>query len=330
MPGSARSSTMRAVVRDAYGPARVLAVRLVPRPGLTEDGVLVRVHAASLNRADWYAMTGTPLAGRFSQGLRRPRATALGTDFAGTVEAVGSQVSGIRPGDEVFGGRSGALAEYLCVRVAVALKPANLTHEQAAAVPLGAVTALQGLRDKGRVRPGQRVLVNGSSGGVGTFAVQIAKALGAEVTAVCGPSHAATARAIGADHVVDYTREDFTRASTRYDVLFDNAGSRSWRECTRVLAPDATVVLVGGPLGKPVFGPLGHIAGMRLASLVGPRRSVFFIASYTRPDLETLRDFVESGSVTPVVDRTYDLADVADAMHYLGEGHADGKVVVRI
>jgi NADPH:quinone reductase-like Zn-dependent oxidoreductase len=246
------------------------------------------------------------------------------------VEAVGKDVAGLRPGDEVFGGRSGAFAEYVCARAAVARTPADLTVEEAAALPVAALTALQGLRDKGRVRPGHRVLVNGASGGVGTFAVQIARALGARVTAVCSTRNVDLVRSLGADRVVDYTCEDFTRGGGRYDVLFDVAGNRSWADCRRVLGPDATVVLVGGPKRNRLLGPLGHVAAMRLAALGSGRRAVFFVAKLTGPDLEALRELAEAGRVRPVVERRYELRDIADAMRYVGEGHPRGKVVVTV
>ena len=322
------TATMRAAVRDTYGAAGV-RLEEVERPELADDSVLVRVRAASLNRLDWYTATGTPYIGRPSMGMLKPKQRALGADFAGTVEAVGKEVTDFRPGDEVFGARTGAFAEYVCARDAVALKPANATFEQAAAVPVAGLTALQGLRDKGNVQPGQKVLVNGASGGVGTFAVQVAKALGAEVTAVCSSRHVDLVRSLGADRVVDYTREDFTRSGERYDVIFDNAGSRSWRECGRVLSPEGTIVLVGGPKSR-VLGPLGHVVRMLLRSRLSKRKAVFFISKLNRDDLAVLSDLIEAGKVTPVVEKTYELGEIADALRYMGEGHAQGKVVVRV
>jgi NADPH:quinone reductase-like Zn-dependent oxidoreductase len=321
---------MKAIVRDTYGAPDVLKLGEAEKPELTDDGVLVRVHAASLARGDWYTLTGL-LVGRGEMGLRKPKSRLLGGDFAGTVEAVGRDVTDVRPGDEVFGAKGGALAEYVCARArSVALKPARLTFEEAAAVPTSAITALQGLRDKGQVQPGQKVLINGASGGVGTFAVQIAKALGAEVTAVCSTRNVELVRSLGADHVVDYTREDFTRSDERYDVLFDNAGSRSWRACKRVLDPQATVVLVGGQMGNRVLGPVGHLVRMRVAALGSGRKLIFFVAKFNQPDMEALRKLLEAGKVTPVVDRRYPLSETADAFRYLGEGHAQGKVVVTV
>ena len=321
---------MKAVVHDRFGPADVLRVAETERPGLVDDGVLVRVRAASVNPADWYGMAGRPYVGRVSTGLRSPRQPVLGVDFAGTAEAVGKDVEGIRPGDEVYGGRSGSLAEYVCVRMGVALKPSNLSFEQAAAVPVAAVTALQALRDNGGVEAGQRVLVNGASGGVGTFAVQLAKALGAEVTGVCSTDKVELVRSLGADQVVDYTEDDFSRDGERYDLILDIAGSRPWSAYKRVLNPEGTLVIVGGSKENRLLGPLGHVIKIRLASVPGSRRTTFFIAKITRPDLELIRDLIEAGKVKPVVERTYALSDVADAFSYLGEGHAHGKLVVTV
>jgi NADPH:quinone reductase-like Zn-dependent oxidoreductase len=325
-----QATTMKAIIRDTYGSPDVLKLREIEKPELTDDGVLVRVHAASVNRGDWYTVAGMYVA-RPATGLRRPKSRLIGTDFAGAVEAVGRDVTEFRPGDEVFGGRTGALAEYVCARArSVALKPARLTFEEAAAVPVAALTALQGLRDRGQIQAGQKVLVNGASGGVGTFAVQIAKALGAEVTAVCSTGNVDVARSIGADHVVDYTHEDFTRSDQRYDLMFDNAGSRSWSACKRVLSPQATVVLVGGQMGNRLLGPLGHVVRMRLAATLGSRKAVFFIAKFNSADMEVLRELLEAGKVTPVIDRRYEFGDIADAFRYMGEGHARGKVVITV
>lgn len=319
---------MKAAVRNTYGSPDVLKFQEIDKPDLTDDGVLVRVRAASINPADWYTVTGKPYVGRIQGGLRKPKSNRLGIDFAGTVEAVGREITQFRPGDEVFGMRNGALAEYVCVRDAVAPKPANLTFEQAAAVPVAALTALQGLRDKGHLQPGQKVLINGASGGVGTFAVQIAKALGAEVTGVCSTRNVDLVRSLGADHVIDYTKEDFILGDRRYDLMLDNAGSRSWSEIRRVLNPKATLVIVGAPKGNGLIGPLSHIVTVRLAALPSRRKAVFFIAKANRADMMILRELLESGKVTPVVDRRYEMSEMADAFHYLGEGHARGKIVL--
>jgi NADPH:quinone reductase-like Zn-dependent oxidoreductase len=321
---------MKAIVRTTYGSPDVLKLQEVDKPALAEDGVLVRVRAAALNAGDWYALTGTPLVARVQQGLLKPKSRLLGTDFAGTVEAVGRDVTQFQPGDEVFGGRSGAFAEYVSVRVAVAPKPANLTFEQAAAVPVAALTALQGLRDKGQMQPGHKVLINGASGGVGTFAVQIARALGAEVTAVCSTRNVELVHSLGADHVIDYTREDFTRSDRRYDLLLDVAGSRSWSACKRVLKPQATLVIVGAPKGNRLVGPLSHIVKVRLAALRSSRKVVFFIAKFNKPDMAVLHDLLEAGQVTPVVERRYEFSAFTDAFRYLGEGHAQGKIVIAV
>jgi NADPH:quinone reductase-like Zn-dependent oxidoreductase len=319
---------MKAIVVSKYGSPDVLELEDVEKPDLADDLVLVRVRAASVNPADWYGVVG-PLIVRPSTGFLKPRSDRTGIDFAGTVEAVGKDVTHVSPGDEVFGARSGALAEYVTVRDAVVPKPANISFEEAAAVPVAAITALQGLRDKGQLEAGQKVLINGASGGVGTFAVQIAKALGAEVTGVCSTRNVELVRSLGADHVIDYTQEDFTRSDRRYDLLFDIAGSKSWSELRRVLTPEAKVVIVGAQKRR-VLGPIGHIVRLRLASLRGSQRAVFFIAKTNRADMEILRELLESGKVRPVVDRRYELADAADAFRYLGEGHARGKIVVTV
>lgn len=324
---------MRAAVCVRYGsPAEVVEVRELEKPAPADDEVLVRVHAASLNLADWYAVAGKPYAGRVPMGLRRPKSDRLGTDYAGTVAAVGKAVTQFLPGDEVFGGRTGAFAEYVAAKAerAIVPKPANVTFDEAASVPVAAITALQGLRDKAKLEPGQRVVVNGASGGVGTYAVQIAKALGAEVTAVCSTRNVETARSLGADRVVDYTQEDFTRGDERYDVLFDVAGSRSWRACRRALRPQGTLVLVGGPKSNRLLGPLGGVVRKTLGGFVDSRRVVFFIAKLEKPDMEVLRELLETGQMRSVIDRRYDLSEIADALEYMGDGHARGKILVTV
>ena len=323
---------MKAAVRDRFGSPEVAELREIDRPVPEDDEVLVRVRAASVNPADWYSVTGTPYVGRTEMGLRKPKTNRLGVDFAGHVEAVGKDVTEFRPGDAVFGGKNGAFAEYVCVREdrAVMPQPANVTLEQAAAVPIAALTALQGLRDKGQIQSGQKVLINGASGGVGTFAVQIAKALGAEVTGVCSTRNVDLVRSIGADHVIDYTREDFTRSDGRYDLMLDIAGSRSWSACRRVLNPQATLVIVGAPKGNRLMGPLSHIVKVRLAAWRSSQKVTFFIAKFNKADMVVLRDLLEAGKVTPVIDRRYELSEIADALRYLGEGHARGKVVITV
>src|SRR5215211_2258590 len=322
---------MQAIVQDRFGPPDVLELREIDEPPVGDDDVLVRVRAASVNPADWYAMTGMPWVARPTMGLRKPKINRPGLDLAGVVAAVGGEVTRFKPGDEVFGTGAGTLAECAtAAEDALVGKPANLSFEQAAAVPVAGLTALQGLRDKGRIQPGHQVLINGASGGVGTFAVQLAKALGAEVTAVCSTRNVETARSLGADRVIDYTREDFTRTDRRFDLLLDVAGSRPWSACQRVLEPRATLVLVGAPRGSRLLGPLGHIAKVSLASLRAGQKVVFFISESTREDLTALRELLEAGTVTPVVERTYPLREAAHAFRYLGEGHARGKLVVTV
>lgn len=325
---------MKAIRFDRYGPPDVLQLRDVEMPAVGDNDVLVRVRAASVNPLDWHFMRGSPYLVRMLAGLSRPRAGAarLGADMAGLVEAVGNNVTEFRPGDQVFGGTDnrGTLAEYLSIGqdAAILPKPAGLTFEQAAAVPVAAVTALQALRDKGHVQPGHKVLVNGASGGVGTFAVQIAKALGAEVTGVCSTHNAETATRIGADRVIDYTREDFTRLRGHYDLLIDIAGNRTLAQTRQVLAPKGVLVAVGGPNKGRWVGPLGRSARMALLSPAVSQRMVSFLAHQTKADLAVLRELAETAKISPVIDRTYPLGDAAAAIGYLEQGHARGKVVI--
>ncbi len=324
---------MKAIVHERYGPPDVLELREVDKPVVGDDEVLVRVHATSVNPVDWHTMTGTPYLVRMMAGLLKPKSEFLGVDFAGTVEAVGRDVRQFQPGDEVFGARDGAFADYVCVREerAVVQKPAGITFEQAAAVAVAAISALQGLRDKGQIQSGQKVLINGASGGVGTFAVQIAKSFGAEVTGVCSTRNVEIVRSIGADHVIDYTQEDFTRSEQRYDLMLDVAGNRSWSDCKRVLAEKATLVVVGGPKTNRWIGPLSQALKLRLSSLGGSRRVVApFLAKITKEDLVVLQKLLEAGTVTPVIDRQYELSDAPEALRYLGAGHAQGKVVITV
>jgi len=323
---------MRAMVRSRFGSPDVLELKDIDRPVVTDDDVLVRVRATSVNAGDWYTLTGTPFLGRMAFGLLKPKLAVLGTDFAGTVESAGRNVKQFQPGDEVFGGTSEAYAEYVSVPAdgAVVPKPANITFEQAGAVAVAALTALQGLRDKGHIQAGQKVLINGASGGVGTFAVQIAKSFGAEVTAVCSTRNVEIARSLGADHVIDYTHDDFTRSDQRYDLMLDIAGSRSWSECKRVLNPHATLVVVGAPKGNRLLGPVSHLANVGLAAMRSTQKVVFFIATLNKADLVVLQELLEAGKVTPSIDRRYELSDVADALRYLEEGHARGKIVITV
>lgn len=319
---------MRAIVHNTYGSPDVLEFQEIEKPELTDDAVLVRVRAASINPADMYSLSGRPLLVRARGGLRKPKNNRLGIDFAGTVEAVGKDVTALRVGDEVFGGKSGALAEYVCVRDGFALKPANLTFEEAAAVPVAAITALQGLRDKGKIQFGQKVLINGASGGVGTCAVQIAKVLGAEVTGVCSSRNVELVRSLGADHVIDYTHEDYTRSDRRYELILDLAGNKSWSESRRILNPQGTLVIVGAPKGSALIGPLSHIAKVRLAALKSSQKVHFFIAQINQADMMVLRELLESGKVKPVMDKRFSSSQVSDAFRHLGEGHAQGKIVL--
>jgi len=326
------AKTMKAATRGDYGPTESVGVTDVATPEVDDDGLLVRVRAASVNPYDWHIVTGMPYIARIASGLRRPKSALLGADFAGTVEAVGARVTEFRSGDEVFGVGAGAFAECISVRAdgAVAAKPANLTFEEAAAVPLAGITALQGLRDKGRLQPGQRVLINGASGGVGTFAVQIARALGAEVTAVCSSRNIQQASALGAAPVIDYTREDFTRSAERFEVLLDIGGNRSWSACKRVLVERGVLVPVGGPKTNRFVGVLGRRLVGRLASVGQSRSSVLFLAHMNKDDLNALRELLEAGSVTPVIERRFPLDEVPEALGYVGAGHARGKVVITV
>jgi len=321
---------MRAIVRDAYGSPDVLRLEEVEKPVVGDGQVLVRVHAASLNLGDWHAMRGRPYIIRLmGLRLRRPKDRLLGGDVSGRVEAVGKNVTEFRPGDEVFGMSIRTLAEYVAVRdIGLVRKPANVTFEQAAAVPIAAITALQGLRDVGGIRPGQEVLINGASGGVGTFAVQIAKVLGATVTGVCSTRNVDLVRSLGADRVIDYTREDFTRTGQRYDLIFDLAGNHSLSAYKRALKPGGALVLAG-QTGRKEHSILPILTSRLMAPFVRYRLRSFF-ASRKKEDLNTLREFLETGKITPVIDRTYTLRDVPEAMRYLGTLHARGKVVITV
>ena len=322
---------MRAAVYQEYGSPDVLQLREIDTPSVPDDGVLVRVRAASVNPMDGHFLSGSPYLMRMMTGLRVPRRQVLGVDFAGTVEAVGGGVRQFRPGDEVYGAGFGSLAEYVCAaQDRVVKKPAGVSFEQAAAVPVAGLTALQGLRDHGRIQPGQKVLINGASGGVGTFAVQIAKSFGAEVTGVCSTGNMNQARSLGADRVIDYSKEDFTRSGQSHDLMLDVAGNRSWSELKRVLGPHATVVVVGGPKTNRWVGPLGTMIQLSVASMGGSRKLAIFIAKVSQPDLVALNALMEAGKVTPVIDRRYPLSEVAEAFRYLGQGHAKGKIVVTV
>ncbi|HEY7671861.1 MAG TPA: NAD(P)-dependent alcohol dehydrogenase [Gammaproteobacteria bacterium] len=323
---------MRAVVQLCYGSPDVLRIVEIAKPTPGENEVLVRVRAASINPADWHELTGLPYAVRPSMGIGAPSNPRFGTDYAGVIEAVGSGVTKFKPGDEVFGARSGAMAEYVIANAtgSIVLKPANITFEQASAIPIAAVTALQGLRDHGRLQPGQTVLINGASGGVGTFAVQIAKALGAEVTGVCSTANVELVRSLGADHVIDYTKEDFTELPGRYDLILDNVGNHSVLETRRALAPNGMLVLVSGPKVGAWLGPLSRVIELMLVSYFVSHEMKFFIAELNPADLEMLAELVREGKVTPAIDRVYSFDEVAAATAYLGAGHARAKVVVAL
>jgi len=329
---AAGATPMRAVVRRCYGPPGVLALEDVEKPLPADNQVLVKVRAAAVNPLDWHYMRGEPYLMRIETGFGTPNNPRLGVDFAGTIEAVGKDVTRFQPGDDVFGGRFGAFAEYVTVNEngSIAAKPANLTMEQAGSVHIAALTALQALRDRAAVQPGQKVLINGASGGVGTFAVQIAKMLGAEVTGVCSTRNVEMVHSLGADHVFDYTREDFTDSDERYDVILDNVGNRGLLDVRRVLTPKGKYILIGGggPDAGPWIGPLvGPIKAWLLSYFVNQDMGMF-ISDSSAADLEVLRELMESGKIRPVIDRIYTLTQAVDAIRYLEEGHARGKVVV--
>jgi len=331
---------MKAIVQDRYGSSDVLQLRDVDEPVPGDNEVLVRIHAAAVNAYDWHVMRGDPYLMRLMApalfGFRGPKKKIRGRDFAGRVEAVGRDVTRFRPGDEVYGDlgdANGAFADFVCVaHELVEPKPAALTFEQAAAVPLAGTTALVGLRDLARVQPGQRVLINGASGGVGTFAVQIAKSSGAEVTGVCSTRNVDLVGTLGADHVIDYTRDDFTRTGRGYDVVFDLVGNRSLTDCRRALTPTGTLILSGGGVsnGGSLVGPVGLIIRGKLLSSFVRHRLLALAATPSRQNLAALRELAESGKVTPVIDRTYPLGETPDAIRYLETEHARAKVVITV
>jgi len=332
----APANPMKAIVHCEYGSPDVLKLEDVEKPVPNDNQLLVRVRAASVNPLD-LTIRGLWLLRPIS-GMRKPKDTRLGVDYAGTVEAVGKNPAAagqFKPGDEVFGGKNGAIAEYVCVLAdrSVVLKPANMTFEQAAAVPVAAITALQGLRDKGKIRAGQKVLVNGASGGVGTFAVQIAKSFGTEVTGVCSTRNVDLVRSIGADHVINYTKEDFTKTDQRYDLIYDLVGNHSFSERRRILNQNGICVMagVGGAgwhdgIAMRLAGELNAYVRSRFVS----QKFVAYIAEFNKQDMTLLADLMQSGKITPVVDRTYKLNETADALRYLEQGHARGKVVIKL
>src|SRR2546426_7216661 len=328
---AAPKNPMKAIVYCDYGLAN-LKLEEVEKPVPNDDQILVRVRAASVNPYDWHFIEGTPKIMRaMGVGLRKPKDTRVGVDFAGTVEAIGKNVTQFKPGDEVFGGKGGAFADYVCPRAnrAVALKPANITFEQAASVNIAGITALQALRDKGKVQPGQTVLINGASGGVGTFAVQIAKSFGADVTGVCSTRNVDLVRSLGADHVIDYTKEDFAKGTERYDVILDNVPNHSLSECRRILTPNGKYVMIGGggPNDSRWIGPFGRVIHTLVVSPFVNQKMGMMMAELKKSDLTILGDMMQSGKVKPVIDRTYKLSELPSAIAYLAEGHARGKVV---
>jgi NADPH:quinone reductase-like Zn-dependent oxidoreductase len=328
---AAPSNPMKAIMNCEYGVDN-LQLRELEKPTPNDNEVLVRVRAASINPVDGHMMRGSWLM-RPMSGMRKPKNTRFGTDFSGVVEAVGKDVTSVKPGDEVFGAKNGAVAEYVCVKAerAIVMKPNNVSFEQAGSVAVAGLTALQGLRDKGRIQAGQKVLVNGASGGVGTFAVQIAKAFGAEVSGVCSTRNVDLVKSIGADHVIDYTKEDFTKTDQRYDMIYDLVGNHSFSERRNILKSNGICVLagVGGAgLHPGMWGRvLGNFATV-FRSKFTSQKFVFYIAKLTKDDLNVLRDLMQSGKVSPVIDRTYKISETQAAVRYLEEGHARGKVVI--
>lgn len=328
---NADAELMKAVVYRCYGSPEVLEYTDVEKPTPGQDEVLVKVMAAAVNPLDWHYMRGSPYFMRLGSGLGAPADTRLGVDFSGVVESVGSNVTRLKPGDAVFGGRTGAFAEYLTVREsrALAVKPANVTFEQAAAAPVAALTALQALRDHGNLQSGQRVLVNGASGGVGTFAVQIARSMGAEVTGVCSTRNVELVRSLGADHVIDYTQEDYTQSDERYDLIVDMVGNHGLLANRKVLEADGRLVLVGGPSGnwfRPLAGPLKAL----LLSPFVEQQIGMMLAELNQADLVFVAELMQAGELAPVIDRRYKLSELADAIEYSEKGRARGKIIIDI
>jgi NADPH:quinone reductase-like Zn-dependent oxidoreductase len=316
---------MKAIVQNDYGSTNVLKLKEVENPVVKENDVLVRVHAAALNAGDVFSMRGSPWLARFTVGFPKPKNYILGWDMAGRVQEVGNKVTRFKPGDEVYGSCSHTLAEYACAAEdKFAMKPANLSFEQAAAVPSAAITALQGLRDVGKLQPGQKVLINGASGGVGTFAVQIAKAFGAEVTGVCSTRNVDMVRSIGADQVVDYTQEDFTQSGQRYDLILDNVANHSFSDLRRALTPQGIIIPNSG------HGGMGYVFKAYLLSPFMHQQESPFMSTPNHEDLVVLKELIEADKVTPVIDRTYPLSETPEAFRYLEEDHARGKVVITL
>lgn len=325
------ANTMRAITQETYGSADVLRLTRIARPEVADNGVLIRVHAAGLDRGAWHLMTGKPYALRLGFGMRAPKNPVRGREVAGTIVAVGSAVTGLSEGDEVYGIAEGSFAEYAVARAdKIARKPANITFEQAAVVPISALTALQALTDAGRIQAGQQVLIIGASGGVGSFAVQLAKAFGAQVTGVCGASKLDLVRSLGADHVIDYAIDDFAGGDRRYDLILDIAGNPAPSRLRRALTPAGTAVIVGGEFGGNLTGGLGRQVRALALSLFVRQRLTGFLCKERASDLQRLTDLIEAGTVTPTVDRAYPLDQVPDAMRYLEDGKARGKVAITV
>ncbi len=331
VPCRGSGELMKAVVYHEYGPPDVIRLEDVEKCLPNDNQVLIKVRAAAANPLDWHYTRGTPYLVRMDNGLRKPNDPRVGVDVAGVVEGVGKNVTQFKPGDEVFGVAGGAFAEYARASESkIVLKPANITFEQAAAVPVAALTALQGLRDKGKIKPGQKVLINGASGGVGTFAVQIAKSFGAEVTGVCSTRNVEMVRSLGADHVIDYKKADFTQGDERYDVILDNVGTQPLSSFKRVLNPEGSLVMIGGggPNEGRWIGPLGRPIKALFMSPFVSQSMTMLLAEITKDDLLVMNELMEAGKVTPVIDRTYQLSEAAEAIRYLEEGHARGKVII--
>ena len=328
----AGADSMRALVPRCYG-TNGLYLEHIAKPVPEEGQVLIRIHATSVNPADWYRTSGQPYLTRLAGGIGAPSESRAGFDMSGTVEAVGPKVTRFKRGDEVFGGAWGAMADYAIGREqgGIVLKPANLSFEEAAAMPIAAITALQGLRDNGHVRAGHKVLINGASGGVGTYAVQIAKALGAEVTGVCSTRNVEMVRSLGADHVVDYTKEDFTAANEKYDVILDNVGNHSYYALSDVTTPTGYIVSVGGSKANPWLGPIGRVIVSRpIAGMFVDQQLPFFMAKVSKDDMEFLANLVREGKLRTIIDRTFPLEQTGAALDYIGGGRARGKVVVTV
>lgn len=321
---------MKAAVYTRYGPPEVVQITDIEKPVPKENEVLIKVRAASVNPLDFHLMRGRPYIGRILFGLRKPKITRPGVDVAGQVEAAGRNVTQFKPGDEVFGSCRGAFAEYACTsESALAIKPDNVTFEQAASVPVAAFTALQGLRDKGKIQPGQRILINGAAGGVGTLTVQIAKSFGADVTGVCSSRNVGVVRSIGADRVIDYTQEDFTKSGQRYDLIFDLVENHSLSTCRRVLNPKG-IYIGAGVVGSSMIGLLARLIAAPLLSRFVSQKFVMFMARRSKKDLTNIHELMAAGKVTPVIDKRYSLSEVPEAIRYLEQGHARGKVVITL